>query len=373
MNRYVISCGGTGGHLSPGIALAEGLVARGDRAVLLISRRRVDAELSGRYPQLEFIAMPGGGFSRGPAGLVRFLWSQAGAVRLCGRVLRRERPRAVIGFGGFTSFPLVVAARLRGVPVALHESNRVPGRAVRTLGRLARRVYLPPGVSLPGLRGGVARPLPLPVRREIRRGSVAAARVSLGLEPSRRVVAVLGGSQGAGALNAWARGAVAPLAGAGVQLYVVTGPGKDRAGVVETVTPAGTVRAVFEPFCGRMADLLSAADVVVSRAGAGTIAELIRCGTPAVLVPYPAAADNHQEANARWFASEGCGIVVTQDRIASLDGIVREVLADEPRLDAWRGALRRLDRVDPVEAMLADLDTMAGAAAGDARAGLAPA
>ena len=126
MNRVVISCGGTGGHLSPGIALAEGLAARGDRAVLLISRRRVDAELSGRYPGLEFVAMPGDGFSWRPGALARFLLSQAGAIRVCWRVLRRERPIAVVGFGGFTSFPLVVAAVLRGLPVALHESNRVP-------------------------------------------------------------------------------------------------------------------------------------------------------------------------------------------------------------------------------------------------------
>ena len=100
MNRVVISCGGTGGHLSPGIALAEGLAARGDRAVLLISRRRVDAELSGRYPGLEFVAMPGDGFSWRPGALARFLLSQAGAIRVCWRVLRRERPIAVVGFGG---------------------------------------------------------------------------------------------------------------------------------------------------------------------------------------------------------------------------------------------------------------------------------
>ena len=210
MNRVVISCGGTGGHLSPGIALAEGLAARGDRAVLLISRRRVDAELSGRYPGLEFVAMPGEGFSWRPGVFARFLLSQAGAIRVCWHVLRRERPRVVVGFGGFTSFPLVVAARLRGLPVAMHESNRIPGRAVRRLGRLARRVYLPPGVALPGLRGDVVRPLPLPVRREIRRGSPAAARTVLGLDPARPVLAVLGGSQGAGALNAWARAAASP-------------------------------------------------------------------------------------------------------------------------------------------------------------------
>lgn len=373
MSRFVISCGGTGGHLSPGIALAEGLLARGDEAVLLISRRRVDAELSGRYPRLTFVAMPGGGFSWRPIGLARFAVTQARAIATCCRMLRRERPRAAVGFGGFTSFPLVVAARLTGVPVVLHESNRVPGRAVRILGRLARRVYLPPGVGLSSLRADVARPLPLPVRREIRRGSPAAARASLGLDPARPVLAVLGGSQGAGALNAWARRSVAPLAAAGVQLHVVTGPGKDRAGTIETPTPSGPVRAVFEPFCGRMADLLTAADLVVSRAGAGTIAELIRCGTPAILVPYPEAADNHQEANAAWLAAEGGGLAVPQSRLAELDALVPAALADRARLEVWREALRRLDRADPLEAMLADLDVIARPGTDSGGAGLAPA
>ena len=373
MSRFVISCGGTGGHLAPGIALGEALLARGDGAVLLTSRRRVDAELSSRYAGLTFVPMPGSGFGWSPGVLARFVWSQTAALFLCWRLLRRERPRAAVGFGGFTSFPLVVAARLLGIPVALHESNRVPGRAVRILGRLARRVYLPPGVVLPALCASVVRPLTLPVRREIRRGDPAAARAALGLDPSRRVVAVLGGSQGAGSLNAWARRAAAPLAAAGVQLHVITGPGKDRAETIEHPSPSGPVRAVFEPFCGRMADLLTAADLVVSRAGAGTIAELIRCGTAAVLVPYPAAADNHQEANAAWFAAAGGGRLLPEPRLAELDGLVRELVLDDAGLAACREALRTLQRADPLAEMLADLDSLAGAPAGAGRAGLAPA
>jgi UDP-N-acetylglucosamine--N-acetylmuramyl-(pentapeptide) pyrophosphoryl-undecaprenol N-acetylglucosamine transferase len=355
VSRYVISCGGTGGHLSPGIALAEGLRARGHEVRLLISRKQIDARLSAKYPHLRFDAMPGRGFAWRPVAAVRFLAAQAQAWWFCTRLLRDFRPAAVIGFGGFTSAPPVLAATLLGVPSALHESNRVPGRAVRLLGRIARRVYLPPGVRLAGLGGAATRHVGLPVRREITRHDPAAARAALGLDPARRTLVLLGGSQGASALNQWARDHREPLARAGVQLYAVTGPGK---GAAETLVTAG-VRAIFTPFSDRMAEVMSAADLVVSRAGAGTLAELVRCGTPAVLVPYPQAADDHQRANAAWFADEGGGRVIAQPDIARLGAAALEILADDARLRAHRAALQRMDRANSLELMLADLEEIA--------------
>jgi len=167
VSRFLISCGGTGGHLSPGISLAEGLQARGHDAVLLISRKKVDARLSEKYPHLHFERMPGTGFAWHPWTLLRCVGSQTGAFWFCLRRLRRSRPDAVIGFGGFTSAPLVLAAAVSGVPSALHESNRVPGLAVRALGRFAGWVYLPPGVRIPSIRAAATRHAGLPLRREM--------------------------------------------------------------------------------------------------------------------------------------------------------------------------------------------------------------
>ena len=306
MSRYLISCGGTGGHLSPGISLGEGLIGRGHEATLLISTKRVDARLVEKYPHLRFERMPGTGFSWNPARMARFAFSQVAALRYCLAAMRAMRPDVVVGFGGFTSAPAAVAARVLGIPVALHEANRVPGLAIRAFGRFADRVYLPLGIRIAGVRAAATRHAGLPVRSEIVRMPAAAARQALGLDPKQKVLVVLGGSQGASSLNAWARARLETLASEKIQVFCVTGLGK---GTPETLVlrsrEGEPVKAVFMPFCDRIAELLSAADLVVSRAGAGTLAELVRCEVPAILVPYPHAASDHQRANAAFFERQG--------------------------------------------------------------------
>lgn len=360
MSRFIISGGGTGGHLSPAIALAEGLKARGYETLVLISRKKVDARLSEKYPQLRFERMPGRGFAWQPVAFARFVWSQLHALCFCRRLLRRLRPAGVIGFGGFTSAPLVLAGWLSGVPAALHESNRVPGRAIRKLGRFADRIYLPPGVRLPQMPSGVTRHVGQPVRREIVRQPKAASRAALGFDPRQKLLVVLGGSQGASSLNDWARQRLEFFAAAGVQVCCITGLGKGRAGVVEGKTADGVpIRSRFDAFSDQMGELLSAADLVVSRAGAGTLAELIRCETPAILVPYPQAADDHQRANADYFEREGGGLVIEQSRLETMHTEVLEVISNERLMRKWRGNLQRMDRADALELMLNDLEAIA--------------
>ncbi len=360
MSRFLISGGGTGGHLSPAIALAEGLNARGHETMVLISRKQVDSRLSEKYPHLRFVRIPGSGFSLAPMALLRFAGSQLQALVFCLRLMRQVRPHGVVGFGGFTSAPLVLAGRLTGVPSALHESNRVPGRAIRTLGRFADRVYLPPGIRLPNLSVTAMRHVGLPVRREIVRNAAPAARAALGFDSQQRLLVVLGGSQGASSLNDWTRRHLPTFTAENIQVCCITGLGKGRAGVEEFPGRTGsTVRTEFIAFSDRMGELLSAADLVVSRAGAGTLAELIRCETPAVLVPYPEAADDHQRANAEYFEREGGGLVVDQAQMETLHSVVLGALGNDWLLRKMRSNLHRMDRANALELMLADLEGIA--------------
>ena len=358
MSRFLISCGGTGGHLSPGISLAEGLVGRGHTVTLLISQKKVDARLIEKYPHFEFLRVPGTGFSWSPVRLARCAVSQVRGFFFCLRLVKGRQPDGIVGFGGFTSAGIALAGWLRGVPVALHESNRVPGLAIRVMGRLATRVYLPAGIRLASVHAAATRHGGMPVRREITRLPQAAARAALGLDPNHKVLVVFGGSQGAGPLNEWVRGKLPLLAAEGVQVYCVTGLDKGAAADSrELRTKTGApIRAVFTPFCDQVAELLSAADLVVSRAGAGTIAELIRCVTPAILVPYPHAADDHQRANAAFFERQGGGIAVEQAFLAALHAEVLDTIFNDWLLRKFRANLERMDRENSLELMLGDLE-----------------
>lgn len=359
MSSFLIACGGTGGHLSPGIALAEALVERGHAVTLLISLKKVDARLSEKYPQLRFERVPSAPLGWSPGKFLRFVWDQGRGLVHCRRLVARLKPDVIVGFGGFTNAGVVLAGRLAGVPVALHEANRVPGRATRMLSRIAQRLYLPPGVRLPGRLGLMVRHTGLPVRREIVRLPRHEARAQLGVDPNQKLVAVLGGSQGAGPLNRWVEETVAAFAQEGVQVWCVTGMGKGEIDVREFPGRNGqTVRVWREPFCDRMGVLISAADVAISRAGAGTLAELIRCETPGVLVPYPFAADNHQQANATYFEQQGGGLVVAETAMGNLRQEVLDMVFNDWLLNKFRTNLRRMAQESSVEIIVNDLEAL---------------
>ena len=323
MSRFVIACGGTGGHLAPGIAVAEELQSRGHECVLLVSRKGVDERLSAKYSGLKFMRSPGKGFSSNPIRFLGFCVSQIQSIIFAFRVLS-NKPAAVMAFGGFTSTGVVIAAFLRRIPVALHEANRNPGRAIRFLRHFAKRLYLPDGIRLGGVPASIVRYNGYPVRTEIKRISRQDARTEMGFDPNAKLLVVLGGSQGASSLNRWAVANAKALCANGISLCCISGPDKDVPADFETPGPTGApVRAKFISFCDKMGVLMSAADVSVSRAGAGSIAEIIECGVPSILVPYPFAADNHQLANARYLEQQGGCVVLEEER---MDGLLSEVL-----------------------------------------------
>lgn len=331
MSRVLLVCGGTGGHLAPGIALAEQLAGRGVDCLLLVSGKGVDRRMAGRYPRLAFRRGLGRGWGGGLAGRLAFLGLGLLALADSLWLLLGRRPRSVICFGGYLSLAPALVARVLGIPVHLHEANRVPGKAVRLLARVARTVHLPDGVRLPGAAPARLRVGGFPLRAEIAPRPSAAARAALGLPADGRVLLVMGGSQGSAALNLWAETSFPALAQAGVHLLCLTGPG-GREGEVRS---DGRL-ARFLPFCDRMADAYSAADLAVSRAGAGTLAELAACGVPAILVPLPSAADDHQSANARAVAAVGAARVRPESELAGLLAEVVGLLARPEQLAAMR-------------------------------------
>jgi UDP-N-acetylglucosamine--N-acetylmuramyl-(pentapeptide) pyrophosphoryl-undecaprenol N-acetylglucosamine transferase len=360
MSNFIIACGGTGGHLSPGIALAEALVVLGHRTTLLISHKQVDTRLSEKYPQLTFVRVPSAPFGWRPDVHLRFHWQQTKGLLFCFDLIRRVRPDVIIGFGGFTSAGVVLAGRMCRVPVALHEANRIPGRATRMLSRFAQRLYLPPGVRLPGRLGLMVRHTGLPVRNEIVRLSRAEARSRLGVDPVQKLLVVLGGSQGSGSLNQWSEANLAALTHEGVQVWCVTGLGKGEISIREFPGKSGrVVRAWSEQFSDRVGVLMSAADLVLSRAGAGTLAELVHCETPAILIPYPHAADDHQRANAAYFEQQGGGLVIAETALAGLRQEILDVTFNDWLLNKFRTNLRRMSQENCIDNIVQDLEALA--------------
>lgn len=358
MSRILISCGGTGGHLTPGIALAEGLLAQGHICWLLISHKKVDARLVQKYPHLAFIKTPGAPFTLNPLGLGRFVLGQVQSVVSSLRLINRLQPDLVIGFGGFSSAGISVAAFLKKLPFVLHESNRIPGRAVRFLSHFApARVYLPTGVRLSNVSPERIRFYGCPVRKEIQRLPMQKARATLGIEENCKLLVVLGGSQGATVLNEWVEKNFEFLALEGICVYCVSGLNKGEGRVIEAKSrDGGTAKAWFVPFTDQVSELLSSADLVLSRAGAGTIAELLRCRTPAILIPYPFAADNHQQANALFLEQQGGGVVIDQNYMKDLHQEVFELIFNDWLLQKFRGNLQRMDRENSLDLIIGDLE-----------------
>lgn len=307
MKRILIAAGGTGGHFYPGLVAAQELKARGWEPLLIV-RKDDPAKQRLEAAGLACLEVDLGGMPRrlGP-GLVTFTAKLLSSLRLMSRVARDFKPDLVVGMGGYLTFPAAYAAWRRGVPIALHESNAILGLANAASLKFGATLFwgLPPADGNGKVVGTPVRPALYGTR------DAGEARRALGLDPERKTVLVFGGSQGARALNS---GVPAAMKAAGVDAQVLHLAGKGKsAETLDAYKSAGLTATVLD-YLDDMAAAYAAADIVVCRSGASTLAELAAQRKTAVLVPYPHAAANHQDANARVFEKAG-----TARRIAETD------------------------------------------------------
>jgi UDP-N-acetylglucosamine--N-acetylmuramyl-(pentapeptide) pyrophosphoryl-undecaprenol N-acetylglucosamine transferase len=315
--RLIVVGGGTGGHLFPGIAVANAVRERISTAKILFigTSRLLDQQaLAGKGFELAALEC-GGVKGLGLWTRLQTVMRMPGAVFEARRLLRRFRPDLVFGVGGYVTGPVLLAARTLGVPIAIHEQNSVPGLANRMAGRLANKVFisLPCTPEFPAAKTVQTGN---PVRGEI----LAAAAVPREHRPVRTVL-VLGGSQGAHRVNLLMLEAMEILAGEQVAVRLIHQTGTaDEEMVRQGYGRIGTPAEV-SAFIQDMADTYRQADLVVSRAGATTLAELAVMALPALLIPYPYAADDHQTTNGQYYEKgHGCKVL----RQSSLSG---EILA----------------------------------------------
>ncbi|MBL1094532.1 MULTISPECIES: UDP-N-acetylglucosamine--N-acetylmuramyl-(pentapeptide) pyrophosphoryl-undecaprenol N-acetylglucosamine transferase [Streptomyces] len=366
----VIGAGGTGGHIYPGLALADAL------------RRAVpDAVISfvGTERGLETRLIPQAGYRLHTVDMIPFdrslgarryllpaaLLRSGAQVRT---ILKEQGAQVVVGMGGYPSAPVIVGARLAGLPSLIHESNAVPGRANRFAARLTPHLALAFDRSRPHLAGGeraetVGMPLVGPLAGLDRTALRPAARRALGVPDGARLLLVNGGSLGAARLTGAAVGLAARYrAHTDLRMLIKTGPAALDETRARLAANGGAAVAEAVPYLDRMDLAYAAADLVVCRAGSATVAELATIGMPAVLVPYPHAPGDHQTHNARVLSDDGAAVLLPDAETTAerLDALVTPLLTDRARLAAMGAAADPGTHARAADLLAAKALTLAG-------------
>ena len=338
--RVAIACGGTGGHLFPGIAVGDALVARGCEVTLLVSPKEVDQTAVKSAYGMDVEPLPVVGLS---GNLPKFTFRFFQSLGHCRKLFREQRPSVVLAMGGFTSAPPVIAGKMMGAKIFLHEANAVPGRAVKLLSPLADEVFVQFPDAMSGVSGAGVRATGMPVRATMEPVPKPDARTVLGLADDQPVLLVMGGSQGAESINQAMLDTLPRLAKSLPKLQYIHLTGNRELNPVREAYDALGLRAVVRPFLTEMEYALGAADLAVSRSGASSLAEFSVMELPAILVPYPAAVDDHQRLNARTFVEMGAARCFHQKQLTSklLLTQFRELFRKPNTLKKMSEAMRR--------------------------------
>jgi UDP-N-acetylglucosamine--N-acetylmuramyl-(pentapeptide) pyrophosphoryl-undecaprenol N-acetylglucosamine transferase len=355
VKRVILTTGGTGGHIFPALAVAEELRARHPCIQMLFvgSEYGLEAELSARVA-LPFVGLPVRGFwGRG----LKSLGAAAGMLRALWRtffLLRHFKPQAVLGFGGYAAFATVLTAHCLGIPAAVHEQNALAGVSNKILGRLTGNILS----SLPETQGfGGHSPVLTgnPVRH-----AVLAAGEKAGRGEGKRLL-IMGGSQGAKAINSFVAQALPRFREAGLEIWHQSGSA-DYDRMLVAYENAGMEGARLEAFIHDMGSAYAWADLALCRAGATTVAELAACGLPAAFIPFPHATHDHQSMNARLFERQGAALVLAEHELERRDfaGMVIQLLNSPKKIAAMSESARKLACPQAAATVADYLEALAG-------------
>jgi UDP-N-acetylglucosamine--N-acetylmuramyl-(pentapeptide) pyrophosphoryl-undecaprenol N-acetylglucosamine transferase len=314
----IIACGGTGGHLFPGIAVAEVLRQRGHEVLLFVSEKEIDGLALSTRSQFRFEKLPTVGFpSVLSPRIFGFIRRFTESLSLCRSIYTKFNPQIVLGMGGFTSTAPILAGRMRGISTLVHESNAIPGKANRLAAKMVGAVLLgfkEAAQFFPRVRTEVTG---TPIRTELKRLDKESARQKLGLQPGVTTLLVMGGSQGASGINQAMIKSAPSLraAAAGLQIIHLSGSRDER--LVADNYRREQIPAFVAAFHHHMEEVYSAADFAVARSGAASLAELAFFGLPTILIPFPYAADDHQTRNAEIFARAGAAVVLKESDLTA--------------------------------------------------------
>lgn len=344
--KLMIAGGGTGGHIYPAIAIAREYVERdaARQVVFVGTEKGLEKQIVPKagFP-LEFIQV-GGLKGKGGIDLLRNLARLPLGFIQAWRLVGRHRPSVVLGVGGYSSGPVLVAAKLRRVPTIIHEANAFPGLANRAVARFVTAVAVAFADALPRMKRSDGTVTGNPIRGEFFEAGAPKRE-----ESARRRILVFGGSQGSRILNRTMSAALAHLAELRDRIEIVHQTGSNDLESVRAAyaaSPFAGARVV--PYLDPMVDEIAAADLVVSRAGAMTIGELSAVGRAAVLVPFAAATNNHQELNARVVERAGGAVVITEAELSAerLAGAIAEIVTNPGRTAAMGMAAKTLAQPD---------------------------
>lgn len=326
MNTIWIACGGTGGHLFPGLAIAQELRRRGHTVRIFLSNKPVDEQVMKSYSQFESVKLPTIGWPGLRLRSFTFAWKFFQAYRQCLKDMSAKSPQAVIGMGGFLSAAPLLAAAKKNIPAYLHESNAIPGRVTRWLAPKMTQVFLGFKECERYLPDSANRFTGTPVRESLHKMKSLDAAKTLGLDEDKKTLVIIGGSQGAHGLNMRILEVAEHLKDEWQHWQILHLTGANDAGQATQTYKQLGIRAKVLAFCDQMEAVYSLADLIVARSGAASLTEIAMYGLPSLLVPYPSAADDHQSRNAEVFVAHGASKLLNE-REATAHDFERELRA----------------------------------------------